>query len=175
MEKRLAGIEKNIEQLWQAQGPVTSRAVDSHPTDGVAQEYQSATISELGEIDSSENAVDGMGAMNFTDEEDSGFFGMRGNYVKKSYGLLTLGRSIIQHSFHEISISGNSESKIKRRAPSCDTAIDAEAWWYGKPCSITSPSRQARTDIRGLYPTETSEYLCSAIRRSHSNVDRTIL
>lgn len=142
MEKRLASMEKKVQQLWQAQGPVTSSAIDSHPADGVAQEHQSDTISELREIDSSESAVDGMGTMNFTDEEESGFFGMCENHVKKSYGLLTPGRSIIQHSFHEISISCNSESKIKRRGPSRDTAIDAEAWWYDKPCSITSPSRQ---------------------------------
>lgn len=31
---------------------------------------------EFGEIDVSENAIDGMGAINFTDEEDCGFFGM---------------------------------------------------------------------------------------------------
>lgn len=30
---------------------------------------------EFGEIDVSENAIDGMGAINFTDEEDCGFFG----------------------------------------------------------------------------------------------------
>ncbi|KGO50258.1 hypothetical protein PEX2_028230 [Penicillium expansum] len=74
MEKRLASMEKKVQQLWQAQGPVTSSAIDSHPADGVAQEHQSDTISELREIDSSESAVDGMGTMNFTDEEESGFF-----------------------------------------------------------------------------------------------------
>lgn len=31
---------------------------------------------EFGEIDVSENPIDGMGAINFTDEEDCGFFGM---------------------------------------------------------------------------------------------------
>lgn len=31
---------------------------------------------EYGEIDVSENPIDGMGAINFTDEEDCGFFGM---------------------------------------------------------------------------------------------------
>lgn len=30
---------------------------------------------EFGEVDVSENSIDGMGAMNFTDEEDCGFFG----------------------------------------------------------------------------------------------------
>ncbi|KAJ5289256.1 uncharacterized protein N7443_009509 [Penicillium atrosanguineum] len=83
MEKRLADIEKKVQQLWQAKGPITSRNVDSHPTEGVAQEHQSDTMSELGEIDSSENAVDGMGTMNLTEEEESGFFGMRENHVKE--------------------------------------------------------------------------------------------
>jgi hypothetical protein len=31
--------------------------------------------SGMSELDTSENAIDGMGAINFTDEEDSGFFG----------------------------------------------------------------------------------------------------
>lgn len=31
---------------------------------------------EFGEVDASENPIDGMGAINFTDEEDCGFFGM---------------------------------------------------------------------------------------------------
>lgn len=31
---------------------------------------------EMGEVDASENSIDGMGAIKFTDEEDCGFFGM---------------------------------------------------------------------------------------------------
>lgn len=31
---------------------------------------------EMGEVDVSENSIDGMGAIKFTDEEDCGFFGM---------------------------------------------------------------------------------------------------
>jgi hypothetical protein len=31
---------------------------------------------EFGEVDMSENPIDGMGAINFTDEEDCGFFGI---------------------------------------------------------------------------------------------------
>jgi hypothetical protein len=81
MEKRLAGVEKRVEQLWQTQNLVTSRAVDSHPTIGVTQKHQSNTLTELAEMDPSENAVDGMGAMTFTDEEESGFFGMRESHV----------------------------------------------------------------------------------------------
>lgn len=30
---------------------------------------------EIGEVDNSENSIDGMAAINFTDEEDCGFFG----------------------------------------------------------------------------------------------------
>ncbi|PYH92137.1 hypothetical protein BO71DRAFT_421023 [Aspergillus ellipticus CBS 707.79] len=85
MEKRLAGIEKKVQQLWQAQVPVTSRAIDSHPADGVAQDHQPDTMSELREIDSSENEVDGMGAMNFTDEEEYGFFGPSSNIAFMRY------------------------------------------------------------------------------------------
>lgn len=44
--------------------PVRSHAVASHDR------------AEFGEIDLSENSIDGMGAINFTDEEDCGFFGM---------------------------------------------------------------------------------------------------
>lgn len=31
---------------------------------------------EFGEIDASEDSIDGMGVINFADEEDCGFFGM---------------------------------------------------------------------------------------------------
>lgn len=31
---------------------------------------------EIGEIDSTEDAIDGMGAIQFTDEEDCGYFGL---------------------------------------------------------------------------------------------------
>lgn len=41
--------------------------VGASPTDHEA--------SEMGEIDISENSIDGMGAMKFTDEEDCGYFG----------------------------------------------------------------------------------------------------
>lgn len=43
--------------------PPSSHAI--HPTERA----------EFGEIDASENSIDGMGAINFADEEDCGFFG----------------------------------------------------------------------------------------------------
>lgn len=43
-----------------------------HPSPAMASHGRA----EFGEIDASENSIDGMGAINFTDEEDCGFFGM---------------------------------------------------------------------------------------------------
>jgi hypothetical protein len=37
---------------------------------------------EFGEVDVSENPIDGMGAINFTDEEDCGFFGRNPRFPK---------------------------------------------------------------------------------------------
>lgn len=34
-----------------------------------------STNAELGEVDTTEDAIDGMGAIQFTDEEDCGYFG----------------------------------------------------------------------------------------------------
>ncbi len=36
---------------------------------------------ELGEVDTAEDAIDGMGAIKFTDEEDCGYFGMLSCYL----------------------------------------------------------------------------------------------
>ncbi|KAK9319526.1 fungal-specific transcription factor domain-containing protein [Lipomyces orientalis] len=85
LEKRLVGIERTVQQLWQAKGPITSSPVAAQPTDDVAQKRQSDTISELGEVDYSENAIDGMGAMNFTDEKECGFFGPSSNIAFMRY------------------------------------------------------------------------------------------
>lgn len=37
---------------------------------------QYSANAEIGEIDTSEDAIDGMGAIKFTDEEDCGYFGI---------------------------------------------------------------------------------------------------
>jgi hypothetical protein len=51
-----------------------SVASESIP-EGSTHNYPAHSVSELGQVDSSENAIDGMGSMYFTDEEEYGFFG----------------------------------------------------------------------------------------------------
>lgn len=53
-----------------------------HPTqrlqsDADTLEPSGQTSAEFGDIDNSQNSIDGMGAIKFTDEKDCGFFGMR--------------------------------------------------------------------------------------------------
>ncbi|KAK9233844.1 fungal-specific transcription factor domain-containing protein [Lipomyces kononenkoae] len=95
LEKRLEDVEKTVQQLQKAHRLDPSIAVDlQSPTEVVAQEQQrdynasgqrSYSISELGEVDHSENSIDGMGAMRFTDEEECGFFGPSSNIAFMRY------------------------------------------------------------------------------------------
>ncbi|KAL2216905.1 fungal-specific transcription factor domain-containing protein [Thermoascus aurantiacus ATCC 26904] len=47
--------------------------------DGNPVEHVPSNRAEMGEVDTSENSIDGMGAIKFTDEEDCGFFGPSSN------------------------------------------------------------------------------------------------
>lgn len=78
--RKLEQNESNIPsaplQLSQSEGDSTNPpdlgpALPSPPKSNPA----SQSRAEFGEIDISENPIDGMGAINFTDEEDCGFFG----------------------------------------------------------------------------------------------------
>jgi hypothetical protein len=91
LEQRLQDIESSLQQLHSAQNDgrvaLSSRGDHDTPVTGsvsAIEERQSVLLSsaagthdatELGEIDISENSIDGMGAMKFTNEEDCGFFG----------------------------------------------------------------------------------------------------
>jgi hypothetical protein len=74
LERRLDDIERTVEHLKSAQGVAPSVASESLP-EGGTRNSPGHSVSELGQVDASENAIDGMGAMYFTDEEECGFFG----------------------------------------------------------------------------------------------------
>lgn len=85
LEQRLDDVERRVQQLQRAHhlDPSTAAGHQS-PNEAPSQEQRrdlntpgqrTDSISELGEVDHSENSIDGMGAMRFTDEEECGFFG----------------------------------------------------------------------------------------------------
>lgn len=55
---------------------ISNAASASKETNPVVSDPLHPNQGELGEVDACENPIDGMGAINFTDEEDCGFFGM---------------------------------------------------------------------------------------------------
>ncbi|KKA20471.1 hypothetical protein T310_5522 [Rasamsonia emersonii CBS 393.64] len=65
-----------------------SAGVDRTSTSQVPPHAVNANGPEIGEVDNSENSIDGMAAINFTDEEDCGFF-----VVRTANGILTKGPS----------------------------------------------------------------------------------
>lgn len=100
LEHRIQDIEASLRRLERNQNndsssgpsepvqPSVSKEDDVHvPDDGVSiptppksdvltrSNHATHDRAEFGEIDVSENPIDGMGAINFTDEEDCGFFG----------------------------------------------------------------------------------------------------
>ncbi|KAK5553975.1 hypothetical protein LTR46_008082 [Exophiala xenobiotica] len=100
LEQRLEDIETNLAQLRQfqhaSQHNIANSATTTTPyqapmqapaaTDDVVPPQASpqlvstySTNTELGEVDTSEDAIDGMGAIKFTDEQDSGYFGPTSN------------------------------------------------------------------------------------------------
>lgn len=98
---------------------------DTLPAERISSEHTSARsvnagAPEIGEIDTSENAVDGMGAMQFTDEEDCGFYGLYHSPTKVKMINSDLGPTsniaFMRHISRAIS-RANSES-IDPRSPS---------------------------------------------------------
>jgi hypothetical protein len=100
LEHRIQEIEASLRRLERNQSngsssgptepvqPSVSKEGDIHAPDGsvtiptppksdvpTRSNHVTHDRAEFGEIDVSENPIDGMGAINFTDEEDCGFFG----------------------------------------------------------------------------------------------------
>lgn len=48
---------------------------EGNVSDQASSHFVYSTNEEIGEIDTTEDAIDGMGAIQFTDEEDCGYFG----------------------------------------------------------------------------------------------------
>lgn len=68
-------------------GQLASSSRPSAPDSTVLPEASTeySTNAEMGEIDTSEDAIDGMGAIKFTDEEDCGYFGTISQFVSSSW------------------------------------------------------------------------------------------
>ncbi|KAL7894090.1 fungal-specific transcription factor domain-containing protein [Trichoderma sp. SZMC 28014] len=108
LEQRLQDIESSLQQLHGAQneGRATLSSRGDHDTPAnesvsAVEEHRSVLLpstlgshdaTELGEADISENSIDGMGAMKFTNEEDCGFFGPSSNIAFMRY----ISRAILQ-------------------------------------------------------------------------------
>lgn len=96
LENRIQDIEVSLHRLQENQTNDSSAlcttdpdSISSHPVENepdvplskasIPLPSSSAALAqdraEFGEIDTSENSIDGMGAINFADEEDCGFFG----------------------------------------------------------------------------------------------------
>lgn len=94
LENRIQDIEASLHRLENKQSTVQAASVASEPASSANPPVEQVDLpghnpippvlpstvlaharAEYGEIDASENSIDGMGAINFTDEEDCGFFG----------------------------------------------------------------------------------------------------
>ncbi|CDM33122.1 Zn(2)-C6 fungal-type DNA-binding domain [Penicillium roqueforti FM164] len=122
LETRLEVIEKSLQQLQKTQTPSIQPPRDCHipmsdtcvtdnlhPTqrlqsDADTLEPSGQTSAEFGDIDNSQNSIDGMGAIKFTDEKDCGFFGPSSNisflqYISQAVATVnSQGRSIFATS-----------------------------------------------------------------------------
>lgn len=91
LEERLQDMESKIKELQQGSNRATlGPAIHDHqsflpPPTGLIEEggeisaehprYVYENTAEIGELDTAEDSIDGMGAMKFADEEDCGYFG----------------------------------------------------------------------------------------------------
>jgi len=95
LEERLQDMERKIQELQQGSNRATlGPAIHDHqsflpPPTGLIEEggeistehprYVYENTAEIGELDTAEDSIDGMGAMKFADEEDCGYFGPSSN------------------------------------------------------------------------------------------------
>lgn len=77
LERRVKDIEEFLRPMRESRRDAAPAAAETakEPNPVAASLHPNQ---ELGEVDACENPIDGMGAINFTDEEDSGFFGTCG-------------------------------------------------------------------------------------------------
>ncbi|OAP61679.1 hypothetical protein AYL99_03882 [Fonsecaea erecta] len=102
LEQRLEEIESTMKALQQNQSatqtdtPFANGALPSLVPDSTVPPEPSTQYpanAELGEIDTSEDAIDGMGAIQFTDEEDCGYFGPSSNVAFLRHISLALAKA----------------------------------------------------------------------------------
>lgn len=79
LERRVKDIEEFLQPMRDCRSytpAIGTAASAAKETNQVVSDPLHPNQGELGEVDACENPIDGMGAINFTDEEDCGFFGM---------------------------------------------------------------------------------------------------
>lgn len=79
LENRVKDIEEFLHPMRESRSSAPARNTfvsTAKETNPVISDPLHPNQGELGEVDACENPIDGMGAINFTDEEDCGFFGM---------------------------------------------------------------------------------------------------
>lgn len=78
-----------------------AEATERRYTSKVPPQAVNPNDSEIGEIDNSENSIDGMAAISFADEEDSGFFGGYSHPGSRSMSLkLSTHRQVLRLILH---------------------------------------------------------------------------
>ncbi|KIX98660.1 uncharacterized protein Z520_05961 [Fonsecaea multimorphosa CBS 102226] len=100
-EQRLEEMESSMKLLQQTRSAVhtdsqfANSSLPSAPGSTVPPERstQYSANAEMGEIDTSEDAIDGMGAIKFTDEEDCGYFGPSSNVAFVRHISLALAKA----------------------------------------------------------------------------------
>ncbi|KIW29792.1 uncharacterized protein PV07_05580 [Cladophialophora immunda] len=105
LEQRLEDIESTMKAMQQTQSAsqtdtahvhqFANSSLPSAPDSALPPEpsAQYSADAEMGEIDTSEDAIDGMGAIKFTDEEDSGYFGPSSNVAFVRHISLALAKA----------------------------------------------------------------------------------
>ncbi|KIW21196.1 hypothetical protein PV08_01776 [Exophiala spinifera] len=158
LEERLEEVESTLKALQRTQSSATqvditgaSQLTDvsqrSVPESVVLPEppAQYSTSTEMGEIDTSEDAIDGMGAIKFTDEEDCGYFGPSSNVAFVGHISLALAKA-----------SGQSQ-KILARAGSIPAAnewtrVARPRYVHGETNECTSTRSRRSVNVYALPP-----------------------
>ncbi|KAK6385028.1 hypothetical protein LTS17_002591 [Exophiala oligosperma] len=158
LEQRLGEIESTVKGLQQSQSTIqTGTAGAPQLANGSQSSIPESSIppeppgrypasAEMGEIDASEDAIDGMGAIKFTDEEDCGYFGPSSNVAFVRHISLALAKASGQSQM----IQTRTDSSL----PSANewTRVTRPHYVHGGTSEGTFPRSQRSVNIYTLPP-----------------------
>ncbi|KIW39315.1 hypothetical protein, variant [Exophiala oligosperma] len=158
LEQRLGEIESTVKGLQQSQSKIQTGTVgapqlangsqSSIPESSIPPEPPGRypASAEMGEIDASEDAIDGMGAIKFTDEEDCGYFGPSSNVAFVRHISLALAKASGQSQM----IQTRTDSSL----PSANewTRVTRPHYVHGGTSEGTFPRSQRSVNIYTLPP-----------------------